>query len=111
VKLLPNAAHAKYARNSSKTKRSFKSSHGGDLVRKCNVFPMFPTATGLYFKRLLVMSDFRISPIPQSNDETTLSQTSARQGQTGMGVRYVLVISLIAVVIGFAAAYVFFFGL
>lgn len=34
-----------------------------------------------------------------------LSTTDARQGRTGLGVRYVLIIGLIAVVVAFAAIY------
>lgn len=42
--------------------------------------------------------------------ETTLSQTDARQGKTGMGVRYVLAVSLGLLVIAFAAMYLYFFS-
>jgi len=40
-----------------------------------------------------------------------LSTTDARQGRTGMGVRYVLIVGLIAVIIAFVAIYLNFFGL
>lgn len=39
-----------------------------------------------------------------------LSTTEARQGVSGLGVRYVLAISLLAVLAGFAIVYFFFFA-
>ncbi|HVU20012.1 MAG TPA: hypothetical protein VHE09_04720 [Rhizomicrobium sp.] len=42
--------------------------------------------------------------------KTTLSETDARQGKTGMGVRYVLASSVGILVIAFAVAYLLFFS-
>jgi hypothetical protein len=39
----------------------------------------------------------------------TVTTTEARQGVTGHNVRYVLTISTIAVIVGFAIVYAFFF--
>lgn len=43
-------------------------------------------------------------------DRVAVSGPDARQGKTGMGVRYVLILSVGAIVVLFALIYLFFFG-
>lgn len=56
--------------------------------------------------RLKDMSETWKKPNP-SDDGVVLPQTEARQGATGLGVRYVLVISLIAAIVILGLVYVF----
>ena len=52
------------------------------------------------------MSGSRRNP---TNDDIVLSTTDARQGKSGMGVRYVLVTSTLAAFVVMGLIYVFFF--
>jgi len=58
--------------------------------------------------RFNFMSEFSNRQINQPSGEVTLPDTEARQGKTGLGVRYVLAISLGAVIIIFAVLYLAF---
>jgi hypothetical protein len=107
---MPNGAPVKLSPRFPKTRDSFKSSSQENKpCEEIRGSAVFLTATRPYLKRLSVMSDFQTSQTQQPDGATKVSQTGARQGLTGMGVRYVLATSLVAVVIAFAAAY-FFFG-
>jgi hypothetical protein len=56
--------------------------------------------------RLKDMSETWKKPNPSDN-AVVLPQTEARQGKTGLGVRYVLVISLIAAIVVLGLVYIF----
>ena len=45
-----------------------------------------------------------------SQHRSVVSKTEARAGVTGNNVRYVLIIGLLAVIIGFAIIYIVYFG-
>jgi hypothetical protein len=51
------------------------------------------------------MSESLNQPASQPNGTSTMPPTEVRQGQTGMGVRYVLVISLGAAIVILAVVY------
>jgi hypothetical protein len=55
--------------------------------------------------RFKFMSDFSNKQINQPDGQVAMHDTDARQGQTGMGVRYVLAISLGAAIAVLALAY------
>ncbi|HVZ92633.1 MAG TPA: hypothetical protein VG843_13365 [Rhizomicrobium sp.] len=46
----------------------------------------------------------------EAQSEKVLSTVEARQGKTGTGARYVLVVSIAALAVGFAILYLAFFG-
>jgi hypothetical protein len=61
-------------------------------------------------RRFQVMSDAWNPGTGPEAEHKELSTTEARQGVSGLGVRYVLAISLSAVLAAFAIVYYFFFA-